>query len=76
MKYFPSSKTKKLAGYLSQAIGIMKLPLLVHEDIHDIYKDHPSAPAWTYTTNNVNDTASFEKAFERMVAEIRMTEKQ
>ena len=42
----------------------------------DVYKDHPSAPAWTYTTNNVNDTASFEKAFERMVAEIRMTEKQ
>ena len=37
-KYFPLSSKGKLSGNMSQAIGL-KLPLLVHDDIRELYKN-------------------------------------
>ncbi|KAL7425743.1 hypothetical protein ACHAXM_000150, partial [Skeletonema potamos] len=64
-KYFPWSGAGKLSGYMSQAIGL-KLPLLVHEEIKELYKEHLDAPVWSYTTQNMSDTWSFVDAFGAM----------
>jgi len=45
-KYFPWSGAGKLSGYMSQAIGL-KLPLLVQEEIKELYKEHLDAPVWS-----------------------------
>ncbi len=68
-KYFPWSGSGKLSGFMSQAIGL-KLPLLVHDEIREVYKEHLSAPVWNYTTKNLNDTQSFVDAFGAMVEEL------
>ncbi|KAL7463720.1 hypothetical protein ACHAXS_004078 [Conticribra weissflogii] len=68
--YFPSSKAKKLSGFISQAIGL-KLPVLVHEGIHDVYKNHWTAKVWTYSSRSRIDVMSFIGAFKEMVLEIR-----
>lgn len=68
-KYFPWSGAGKLSGFMSQAIGL-KLPLLVHDEIREVYKEHLSAPVWNYTTKNLNDTQSFVDAFGAMVKEL------
>ena len=54
---------------MSQAIGL-KIPLLVHEEIRDLYQKHLTAPAWTYTTQNSNDVQSFQDAFSTMMKEL------
>ena len=48
-----SLKQDENTGRISEPSDWNEIALLVvvHEDIHDIYKDHPSAPAWTYTNN-------------------------
>jgi len=48
----------------------LKLPLLVHDEIKEVYKEHLSAPVWNYTTKNLNDTQSFVDAFGAMVEEL------
>jgi hypothetical protein len=68
-KYFPWSGSGKLSGYMSQAIGL-KLPLLVHEEIRELYKEHLDVPVWNYTTQNMSDTRSFVDAFGAMVKEL------
>ena len=68
--YFPlPDSEKKLSGYVSQAIGL-KLPLLVHEDLHDIYKAHLTAPVWTYSSANMTDWDPFADVFGRVLAEV------
>mmetsp|Transcript_10893 Transcript_10893/g.18609 ORF Transcript_10893/g.18609 Transcript_10893/m.18609 type:complete len:429 (-) Transcript_10893:119-1405(-) len=69
-KYFPWSGAGKLSGYMSQAIGL-KLPLLVQEEIKELYKEHlVDAPVWSYTTQNMSDTRSFVDAFGAMMKEL------
>ncbi|KAL7528198.1 hypothetical protein ACHAWF_002472 [Thalassiosira exigua] len=68
-KYFPWSGAGKLSGYMSQAIGL-KLPLLVHKEIRDVYEEHLKAPSWTYVTQNSTDVQSFVTAFMAMIHEL------
>ncbi|KAL7526827.1 hypothetical protein ACHAWF_001927 [Thalassiosira exigua] len=68
-KYFPWSGAGKLSGYMSQAIGL-KLPLLVHKEIRDVYEKHLTAPSWTYVTQNSTHLQSFVTAFTTMVHEL------
>ncbi|KAL7460195.1 hypothetical protein ACHAXS_000658 [Conticribra weissflogii] len=68
-KYFPSSDLKKLSGFISQAIGL-KLPLLVHEGIYDVYKEHFTRKVWTYSSKHRWDSSDFRRAFGAMIDEI------
>jgi hypothetical protein len=68
-KYFPWSGAGKLSGYMSQAVGL-KLPLLVHNEIRELYQEHLDAPVWSYTTQNASDTRSFIESFRAMMKEL------
>jgi len=68
-KYFPSSDLKKLSGFISQAIGL-KLPLLVHEGIYDIYRGHFTGKVWSYSSKHRSDSSDFQRAFGEMIDEI------
>ena len=48
----------------------MKIPLLVHDEIRNIYEDYLSAPAWSYTTENKSDTGYFIDALGTMLEEL------
>lgn len=54
---------------MSQAIGY-KLPLLVHSEIKELYKNHLGAPTWEYTTKNRSDVGGFLEAFRTMMNEL------
>lgn len=64
-KYFPWSGQGKLSGYMSQAIGY-NLPIVVHEEIRDLYAGLLNAPTWVYTTQNSTDMQCFVDAFQNM----------
>ncbi|KAL7464412.1 hypothetical protein ACHAXS_004761 [Conticribra weissflogii] len=69
VKYFPSSNSKKLSGFISQAIGL-KIPLLLHKELYEVYKSELTAKVWTYSSENKNDTESFTAAFKELIAEM------
>ena len=69
-QYFPlPGSERRLSGYVSQAIA-HRVPLLLHEDLHDIYQEHLTARAWVYPAGNATDRERFVDAFKRMLAEL------